>query len=540
MTIQRSTMVALLALGACFCAPVWGGELLPATTPVEQVVDHYIDAGLKTAGAQPAPRADDANLIRRLTLDLAGRSPTMPEAQAYLASSDADKRTQLVDRLIGSSEFLAHQTNELDTLLMYGSSASLHDYLSKALAQGRSWDQIFRDLIEGGDSGGLKGGDQFLKSRVKDNDRLTNDVSTLFFGVNISCAQCHDHPLVSSWKQDHFFGFKSFFNRTFDNGGFVAEREYGDVTFKTPKGEDRQASLMFLTGQKIDEPAGAEPSNEAKKKESEQLKEWAKQNVAPPPPKFSRRAQLIEVALQPGGSEFFARSIVNRLVNRLLGYGLVMPVDQMHEENPPSHPELLDWLARDCRAHGYDLTRIVRGLVLSEAYARSSRWEESSRPLPTLFAVANVRPLTPWQYAAALRVGTTDPLSFAAIEKPADLQRRIESLVTGSRGLAGLFDMPQENFQVSATEPLLFSNGDRIVSELLNDAGDRILGRLKQTSNVREQIELATWAILSRPPTPEEIDLLTTYLNERSDRPQEALRQMTWALLSGAECRFNY
>src|SRR5438876_884101 len=74
-----------------------------------------------------------------------------------------------------------------------------------------------------------KGSSEFIKARVSDIDRLTNDVSVLFFGVNVSCAQCHDHPLVNAWKQDHFYGMKSFFARTFDNGGFLAEREFGPV-----------------------------------------------------------------------------------------------------------------------------------------------------------------------------------------------------------------------------------------------------------------------------------------------------------------------
>src|SRR6185312_4308071 len=124
-------------------------------------------------------------------------------------------------------------------------------------------------------------------------------------------------------KQDHFYGLKSFFNRTFENGGFLAEREYGTVSFKTPKGEDRSAKLMFLSGTVLDEPKAEEPSNADKKKDTEQLKEWATKKIAPPAPKFSRRAQLLEVALRPGENRFFARAIVNRLFYRLLGYGLV-------------------------------------------------------------------------------------------------------------------------------------------------------------------------------------------------------------------------
>ncbi len=94
--------------------------------------------------------------------------------------------------------------------------------------------------------------------------------------------------------------------------------------------------------------------------------------MAPTPPKVSARARLVEVALEPGERDFFARSFVNRLWHRIFGVGLVMPLDQMHSENPASHPDLLRWLARDAIEHRYDLRRLIRGLVLSSAYARTS------------------------------------------------------------------------------------------------------------------------------------------------------------------------
>ena len=349
-----------------------------------------------------------------------------------------------------------------------------------------------------------------------------------------------NHPLVADWKQDHFYGLKSFFNRTFENGGFLGERDYGLVTYKTPKGEDRTAKLMFLTGTVLNEPESKEPTNDEKKKDMERLKELVQKKTAPPPPKFSRRAQLPEVALKAGENRFFARAIVNRLWYRLLGYGLVMPVDQMHSENPPSHPELLDWLARDVVESGFDLSRIIRGIALSQTYSRSSRWDKGERPEAHHFAVANVRPLTPYQFAAALKIATSDPEPFIVKDKPADVARRIEGLVNNSRSLATLFDMPQENFQISVSESLLFSNSDRIPKELLVDGSDRLVGRLKQIPDRRQQIDTAVWAILSRPPAAEEARLLDGYLSQRADRPVDALGQMVWVLVTSAEFRFNY
>ena len=539
----HSSLMCLTALCCLWPVAHARADQRPAASigEIARVVDEQLDRALAKEGVQPAYPADEANLLRRLSLDLIGRIPTTPELQSWLAERSPEKRAQWIDRLTASPEFLAHQVNELDALLMYGTKGSLQEYLTVALREGRHWDRIFTDLMLAREDGsGLKGADQFLKVRIKDTDRLTNDVSMLFFGVNISCTQCHDHPLVDEWKQDHFYGLKSFFVRSFDNGGFLAEREYGVVSYKTPKGEDRAATLMFVSGTKPREPAAAEPSNDEKKAEMARFKEWAKQKVAPPAPKFSRRALLAELALRPGENRFFARSIVNRLWYRLMGYGLVMPLDQLRSENTASHPELLDWLSRDLIANGYDLTRTIRGLVLSKAYARSSQWTNGERPKAELFAVAQVRPLSPLQLAASLHVATTDPEFLATTEDPAEASRRVTSIVNQSRSLAPLFDMPQGDFQVGTTEPLLFSNGERIASELLSAGSGRLVGRLKQLSSSSEQLDTAYAAVLSRRPETSESELLAKYLDQRRPRPVEGLQQVVWALLSSAEFRFNY
>src|SRR5262249_32301557 len=149
------------------------------------------------------------------------------------------------------------------------------------------------------------------------------------FGINVSCARCHDHPKVDDWKMDHYFGMKSFFNRTYNANGFVAEREYGAIKFKASDGKEKMAKMMFFTGKAIDAPGMKEPTREEQQKEKTQIEEYKRKKMAPPPPKFSARAQLASLALQPGEREFFARAIVNRLWYQFFGHGLVMPLDQM-------------------------------------------------------------------------------------------------------------------------------------------------------------------------------------------------------------------
>jgi hypothetical protein len=412
--------------------------------------------------------------------------------------------------------------------------------LNRAVREEYPWDQVFRELIRGDESDPVrKGSSEFLKTRAKDSDRLTSDVSSIFLGVNISCARCHDHPKVKDWKQEHYFGMKSFLDRTFEGDNFVAEREYGSIKFKTTEGEERKARFMFLTGRVIDVPGMDEPSKEAKQEEKQRLEDARKKKVAPAPPKFSARSKLVDIALEPSERDFFAKAIVNRLWNRFYGVGLVMPLDQMHSENPPSHPDLLQWLARDLIQHQYHLKRLVRGLVLSQAYARTSRWDSAEPPDPRLFAIAPVRSLTPLQLATSMWVATTDPASLPELSKHEELEKRLEDLAGRGRSLASNLARPGEDYQIGCSEALLFSNSDRL-KELLAEGGDRLVGRLAKMPDRREAIDLAVRNILSRPADDEEITLLSEHLAKYEGRPTEGYRQLVWILLTNAEFRFNY
>jgi hypothetical protein len=520
-------------------------DLAAPERPVEEVVDQYIDAGLAAAAVTPAPAAEDANFIRRVTLDLAGRIPATSEVMSYVQSTEADKKVKLVDRLLASPDFALHQRNEYDILLMAGKgNGEWRDWLLKGFEENRPWPQFFREIIlprEDNPSG--KAAAQFLKSRVANVDDMTNDTSRLFFGVSINCAKCHDHPLVPDWTQDHYFGMASFFNRTYQTKkNFLAERDEGNLKFRTTAGEEKQARLVFLTTGEIPEAALAERSEDQRKASEEKQKADNDRETPPEPSPFSRRAQLVDVALKPDPNGFFPRAFVNRLWARLFGAGIVMPLDQMHSENKPSHPELLAWLARDAEAHNYDLKRLVRGLVLSRAYGRSSRWEQAGdRPSDKLFAVATVRPLTPMQFSMSLVMASSNPLELAQrLEKADEWKNRRRDLDNHANGFAQQIEIPADNFQVGVAEALLFSNNQHIENEYLRDGGDRLVGVLKGITDRPQMIQTAYRAVLSRDAQPEEIEAIANYLAIREDRPVAALQQFVWALITGSEFRFNY
>ncbi len=527
-------------------APVlFADDLAAPDRPVEEVVDQYIDAGLAAAGITPAPAADDANFIRRVTLDLAGRIPAASEVQAYVQSAEPDKKAKLVDRLLATPDFAYHQRNEFDATLMAAKGdGEWREWLLKGFEENRPWPQTFREIMLPRESEpAAKGAALFLKSRASNVDDMTNDTSRLFFGVSINCAKCHDHPLVADWTQDHYFGMASFFNRTYlTKKGFLAERDEGNLKFRTTAGEEKQGRLVFLTAGEIAESPLAERSDEQRKASEEKQKADNDRETPPEPSPFSRRALLVEVALRPDPNGFFPRAFVNRTWSRLFGFGLVMPLDQMHSENKPSHPELLAWLARDAEAHNYDLKRLARGIALSRAYGRSSRWEQpGDRPPERHFAVAIVRPLTPMQLSLSLITATTNPLELAQrLEKADEWKNRRRDLENHAHGFAQQLEIPGENFQVGVAEALLFSNNQQIENEYLRDAPDRLVGTLKGISDRPQMIQTAFRAVLSRDAQPEEIEPVEKYLAAREDHAVAALQQFVWSLLTDSEFRFNY
>jgi Protein of unknown function (DUF1549)/Protein of unknown function (DUF1553) len=535
----------LMAVLASSPASLIADELAPPDRPIEDAIDQSIDAELAAAGITPAPPADDANFIRRVTLDLAGRIPTPAEVEAFIKSAEPDRKARLVDRLLASADFPYHQRNEFDILLMAGKgNGEWRDWLLKTLSENRPWPELFREVIlprEGEES--AKAAATFLKSRAMNVDDMTNDTSRLFFGVSINCAKCHDHPLVTDWTQDHYFGMASFFSRTYlTKKNFLAEREEGKLKFRTTAGEEKEAKLLYLTSAEVSEPSLSEMSDADRQAAEAKQKGDNDRTTPPEPARYSRRAQLVDIALRPDPNGFFARSFANRVWARLLGRGLVMPLDQMHSENKPSHPELLSWLARDIEVHGYDLRRLIRGIVLSRAYGRSSRWEqEGERPAEKLFAVASVRPLTPMQYALSLGTATRNPAELAQrLENAEQWSGFRKDVENQAQGFAQQLEIPGENFQIGVNEALLFNNAPQVASEYLRDAPDRLVGTLKAETDREQMIQKAHLAVLSRAASPEEVAAISQYLAARDDRPAAAIEQFVWMLITGSEFRFNY
>ncbi len=513
---------------------------------LSELIDRRIAKRLAAENVQPTGPVDAAGFLRRVTLDLAGRIPSQQELDDYLAADPEHRKAELVQRLLASADFAYHQRNQLDLLLLLRQeyNSSWREYLLEAASENRPWDQLFREIMLPEDT--LSTDTRpvtFLKRRTNDLDAMTNDSSVIWFGVNVACAKCHDHPLVSDWTQAHYYGMAAFFQRTFQTRkGFLGERFDGKPKYTDIAGEQHEAEFMFLTGTTVDEPP-LEMTADERNKLNEKIKQAERDDKAdaPPRPHFRPRSQLVKLALEEDQQNFFARNITNRLWARLLGRGMVHPLDQMHSENEPSHPELLSELAAELRDSGYDLRRLIHAIVLSDTYARSVQRSVDANLLPAeLFAAATPRPLSARQLALSLRLVSSSPVKLAEWQATRwDKQR--DELERHAEGMARNLILPDDHdFQVPVSEALWFSNDQAIENDILNASKDRLVGYLAELDSDQQVANLAVKVVLSRQADTAEVQAICDYLESRTDRREQGIKQVVWSLIGSPEFRFNH
>ena len=369
----RRRICFCLLMGLAVHTTVQANEV-DAIVPLHQQIDASINAA---HFGETARIATDAEFLRRISLDLIGRSPTAQETKSFLANGDPNKRTVLVDTLINSDEFTDFFTAVLDIMLMERRAdkripqAEWRAFLRRALAEKQPYDVIVNSILTADGTGDTRGAAKFLLEREVEPNAVTRDVGRVFLGRDLQCAQCHDHPLVDDYLQSEYYGIFAFVNRSYlfedqadKKKAYVAEKAEGTTEFKSVFSTDADASQTIprlLDGLTLD----VEP-----RLEGEEPYVVAPTNKTAGVPKFSRRAQLARLVTHPANIHF-ARNTVNRLWAHMLGRGIVHPVDFHHSDNPPSHPELLQTLADEFVAMRFDLREFLRQIALSDTYQRS-------------------------------------------------------------------------------------------------------------------------------------------------------------------------
>jgi hypothetical protein len=519
-------------------------------TPLHQRIDQVIAAGKANFEMQAAPLASDAEFMRRVCLDLNGSIPPANEVRAFLDDHALDKRARLIDRLLASPAYARRMAAVFDVLLMERRPdknvprAQWQEYLQESFAANKPLDQLVREILSAdGSDPRLRAAAKFYLDRDGEPNQLTRDIGRLFLGMNLQCAQCHDHPLVDDYKQGYYYGILAFLNRSYLFGGkgspvVLAEKAEGEVSYQSVFDP---AKVTKTTGPRL---PGRPPVAEPKLAKGEEYATPPAKNVRPVP-SFSRRGQLAG-QITDRGNVAFRRALANRLWALLMGRGLVQPLDLDHSANPPSHPELLSHLADELAARKYNLRDFLRQLALSRTYQRSSQAPADGRGLPPeSFAVDILKPLSPEQLAWSLMqaTGLMDAERLALGKKAAE-DRLVAGLAGNVKPFVATFGgqpgQPEgQSFESTLDQSLFLSNGALVRGWLAPRPGnlvDRLL-HIPDAASVADELYLS---VLTRRPTEEEQREVADYIRQRiKDRPA-ALQEVAWALLASAEFRFNH
>lgn len=492
----------------------------------------------KFADQAPAPRCDDAAFLRRVTLDLSGRIPTAQETRTFLADASAQKRANLIDKLLADPAYAERMENLFHVMLMErrGDNPDWAKFLKSSFEQNRPWNDMARAMLAPKDADeSLRGGAFFYTKRLEkygenptDYSGLTRDVGRLFLGIDLQCAECHDHLFVEDYKQVDFQGlFFVYKNLAIRNDKFPAvtqsamteKLEFVSVFDPTQK----QTGPRVPFGKEFDIPPGL-PKPDPKKK-----------NNASNDSLFDPLSLLAGEITSPENGQF-NKNIVNRLWFLMLGRGLVMPLDVFHSANPPSHPELLELLAKEFVAQHYDIKWFLRELALSETYQRSSQWPEGFKeaPQPETYLVALEKRVSAEQLLSSVleATGNTERIASSSTEY-ADLRKRF---------LAAFANEAKEpELEYSATvKAALFLMNDPKVQELLKPNEGNVIDRVSKTPDNRQAVEELFISVFSRMPTAEEQSALVSYLEKNAPRREATLGHILWGMLSSIEFCVNH
>jgi hypothetical protein len=487
--------------------------------------------------------ASDSEFLRRVHIDLAGYIPTSAQIRAFLADSAPDKRRRVIEQLLNSPEYARNMAQVFDVLLMerrpsrHVPQADWHEFLRQAFLNNRPWDEVVREILSGdGTDPKKRHRIKFFLERDSDPHLVSRDISRLLLGMNLQCAQCHDHPRIEDYRQEHYYGLFAFVSRTTavqDKNKkllLLSEKADGETTYQSvfdPKKITKTAVPRVPFG-----PALVEP-----------LVDKAKLYVIAPAadvaavPTFSRLARLAGAITQRDYLPF-RRNLANRLWAHLMGRGLFEPFDNDHSANPPSHPEVLDLLAQELADNGFNIRAILRELALTKTYQRSSipRPGTDAKQAP-LYAIAVVKPLSPEQLAWSVMQATglleSYRKAYGGKDPEGEAYRRLApSAALFINAFANPPGQPQ-TFEPRTDQALLLANHPSLRSWLA--PGSTLATRLNSLP-LPTRVEELYLSVLGRLPDEEERKEATEFLT----RQPKDIGDLAWALLTSPEFRFNH
>lgn len=530
-------LAACVAAPAACCHAAESAAPGPGSAPAELApaelarrIDRLLEAGWQTANIEPAPPAEDAEFLRRAFLDLTGRIPSVAEVRGFLDDRDPQKRAKLVEQLLQRATFPAHFGRMLRDLMLPGSAGNpqlqflapqFEAWLRLRLEDGAGYDKLVTDLLTyAGAATTVRGAalnaepnpSAFYQVNERRPENLAASTSRLFLGVQLECAQCHNHPFAK-WKREEFWAFTAFFN-SIDAGNQRTPTEQPGRNNR--RGIQIPGTNTTVGPRLLD---GTEP-------------DWKDDETKP--------AALARWLTSPDNPHF-ARAAVNRVWWQFFGRGLVDPVDDLDESNAPSQPEVLDELTRQFVAHHFDFKYLARAITSTRAYQLSSRTTHASQDDPRHFARMPLRSLTAEQlYDSLVQATGFEEQGFAG---------RGEGIarIGGSRTafLSKFADTgpSRTDYQASILQSLTMMNG-----RLTADASTLQRGATLQAVaeapflSTADKLETLFLSTLSRRPTQDEAITMELFVRfaDTAESENVALADVFWALLNSAEFVLNH
>lgn len=505
--------------------------------PLHVRIDQMISERI---GGSVSERSSDAEFLRRVSLDLSGSLPTAAEARAFFDDAKADKRSMLIERLLADDRYALRMTDAFNIMLI--ERRSKHEewlkFLRSSFVSNKPWDTIVREILSpDADNKADRGAAFFYTSRLEhygqnppDVPGLVRDVGRMFLGVDVQCAQCHDHLFVEDYKQVDYQGLYAFVGNMVlrQDVKFPAIGEnplLKKVAFKSVfEGEEK------MTGPRL--PFGREIEIPEQKKGEEYSIPPDKKTKSPGILKFSPIRVLSESLTRSDRPEF-SRNIANRLWWMMMGRGLVDPLDLHHSGNPASHSELLDLLAREMVEHKFDIKWMLRELTLTETYQRSGiQPADAVDPLlPASYRTALERPLSAEQWFTTLCDATGGTTTEG------------KTLTEWKDRFDKVFANPPKEPEINVAPTVkaaLFLSNDRVVLSWFERQEGNLVDRLCKEENQAAMIDEAYLSLLTRMPTDEERLVIEQFLTQSKGPREIAIGHMTWALAASTEFFANH
>lgn len=503
---------------------------IPLGAPVQlpeptNIVDRHVFAQLRQLGLPPSDVCDDATFLRRVTIDIAGRLPTLEETEQFLADSNANKRAELVDRLLASSEYADYFANKWSAILRNKrrqdvdrrATFAFHEWIRRSLLENKPYDQFVAEILTATGQADFNPPVAWYRE-VSDMAAQVEDTAQLFLGQRIQCARCHHHPF-EKWSQQDYYGLAAFFSQV--------ARKKGDRP-----GLDR---VYYRSG----------PAQAQNPKTGQPVK--ATGLGGPPmdlPPTLDAREALAAWMRDPS-NPYFAPALVNRYWKHFFGRGLVEPEDDMRVTNPPANPALLHALAEDFIQSGFDLRHLIRTICLSQTYQRSAEPNQWNRDDKQNFSRFYPKRLHAEVLLDAINqvTGTNSdfgglPVGVRATQLPDNGFNSYFLTVFGRPEGSSACECERSS-DANLAQSLHLLNSAEIQGKLTANDGRAAKLAADTSRSVRDKVRELYLVSFSREPTEEEIAIADSYIQKVGDA-RRGFEDIIWALINTKEFLFNH